>query len=91
MRPTLDLSNKPLILTRAPSCKGLLQCSALWARQTDLLGPPDWIRFSPRNRTTQQVRFMLEGLARDLTALDEPPSTQSLSFGGDGQCRPSRS
>lgn len=39
---------------------------------------PDWIRFSPRDRTTQQVRFMLQCLARDLTALDEPPSVYPL-------------
>lgn len=81
MRPTLDLSNRSLNLTRASSCKSLLQCSAPWAQQTDLFGappPPDWIRFSPRDRTTQQVRFMLQCLARDLTALDEPPSVYPL-------------
>lgn len=56
-----------------------------------VLGLPDWTRFSPRGRTTQQVRFMLECLHSSRP--DGPrrtPLYASISSGGDGRCRSSR-
>lgn len=78
MRQTLDMSDKSLILTPE-----LLSSPGL--NGPTVLGHPDWTRFSPRGRTTQQVRFMLE--CRHSWRPDghrRTPLYASISFGGDG-------
>lgn len=80
MRQMLDLSDECLTLTPASLCRSLLQCSTPRELNRPTGVDPRLDPFQPSRPDYTAVRFMLEYLARDLTALDEPPSAQVCFF-----------